>query len=54
VRQELHLALVRVCPAQAKTLVGLQFVYSNQFEGDGRGAVFLSGNGPLVKVPQHP
>src|SRR5262249_32903497 len=52
-RGELHLALVTGVPGAGKTLVGLQFVYSNHFEGDHRSAVFLSGNGPLVKVLQH-
>jgi hypothetical protein len=52
-RNELCLAVVTGVPGAGKTLVGLQFVYSNHFEGDGRTAVFLSGNGPLVKVLQH-
>ena len=50
-----HLALVTGVPGAGKTLVGLQFVYDNHF-GDKdaqRTAVFLSGNGPLVKVLQH-
>jgi hypothetical protein len=46
-RRELHLALVTGVPGAGKTLVGLQFVYSRD------SAVFLSGNGPLVKVLQH-
>lgn len=51
---ERHLALVTGVPGAGKTLVGLQFVYSNHFEQDSkRAAVFLSGNGPLVKVLQH-
>lgn len=50
-----HLALVTGVPGAGKTLVGLQFVYatrndSSETEND---AVFLSGNGPLVKVLQH-
>ncbi|GHO78438.1 hypothetical protein KSD_62090 [Ktedonobacter sp. SOSP1-85] len=52
---EHHLALVTGVPGAGKTLVGLQFVYENHF-GDSeskRTAVFLSGNGPLVKVLQH-
>jgi hypothetical protein len=52
-RQERHLALVTGVPGAGKTLVGLQFVYSSHFEGASRTAVFLSGNGPLVKVLQH-
>lgn len=50
-----HLALVTGVPGAGKTLVGLQFVYLTQFsEGDAeRNGVFLSGNGPLVKVLQH-
>ncbi len=53
--QELHLALVTGVPGSGKTLVGLQFVYDNYFGGTGseRSAVFLSGNGPLVKVLQY-
>jgi DUF2075 family protein len=51
----LHLALVTGVPGAGKTLVGLQFVYENHFhqtEGE-RAAVFLSGNGPLVRVLQY-
>ncbi len=53
--QELHLALVTGVPGAGKTLVGLQFVYASRFAASegGRPAVFLSGNGPLVKVLQH-
>lgn len=49
---EHHLALVTGVPGSGKTLVGLQFVYQNHFgdTGSRRTAVFLSGNGPLVKV----
>jgi DUF2075 family protein len=49
---ERHLALVTGVPGSGKTLVGLQFVYQNHFGDAGakRTAVFLSGNGPLVKV----
>lgn len=52
---EMHLALVTGVPGAGKTLVGLQFVYTNYFndKDDHRSAVFLSGNGPLVKVLQH-
>ncbi|MHB8996165.1 MAG: DUF2075 domain-containing protein [Armatimonadota bacterium] len=52
---ERHIALVTGVPGAGKTLVGLQFVYTNHFgdEGSSRTAVFLSGNGPLVKVLQH-
>ena len=50
----LHLALVAGVPGAGKTLVGLQFVYDTHFGGsDAQDAVFLSGNGPLVKVLQH-
>jgi hypothetical protein len=51
----LHLALVTGVPGAGKTLVGLQFVYTHQAsKGSGaRSAVFLSGNGPLIKVLQH-
>lgn len=52
---EHHLALVTGVPGAGKTLVGIQFVYDNYFndQGSHRTAVFLSGNGPLVKVLQH-
>ena len=42
-------------PGAGKTLVGIQLVYENHLdESDIRNnAVFLSGNGPLVKVLQH-
>ena len=52
---ELHLALVTGVPGAGKTLVGIQLVYENHLdESDIRNnAVFLSGNGPLVKVLQH-
>jgi hypothetical protein len=54
-RGELHLALVTGVPGAGKTLVGLQFVYGNHFatQSSEKAAVFLSGNGPLVKVLQH-
>lgn len=50
-----HLALVTGIPGSGKTLVGLQFVHSvvTKNSGTGPGAVFLSGNGPLVSVLQH-
>lgn len=50
-----HLALVTGVPGAGKTLVGLQFVYSTRDnrQSHDRDAVFLSGNGPLVKVLQH-
>jgi hypothetical protein len=49
-----HLALVTGVPGSGKTLVGLQYVYQTHFgHEDEQGAVFLSGNGPLVKVLQH-
>jgi len=52
---ELHLALVTGVPGAGKTLVGIQLVYENHLEGSDiqNAAVFLSGNGPLVKVLQH-
>lgn len=51
---ESHLVLVTGVPGAGKTLVGLQFVYESHFgETDGQQAVFLSGNGPLVKVLQY-
>jgi len=54
-KHERHLALVTGVPGAGKTLVGLQFVYLTRFSEDDseRPAVFLSGNGPLVKVLQH-
>ena len=54
-RHEHHLALVTGVPGAGKTLVGLQFVYNDHFGDTGahRTSVFLSGNGPLVKVLQH-
>jgi len=47
---ELHLVLLTGVPGSGKTLVGLQFVHEY---GQGLGnqeSVFLSGNGPLVRV----
>lgn len=49
----MHLALVAGVPGAGKTLVGLRFVYETHMDEDGQDAVFLSGNGPLVKVLQH-
>lgn len=49
-----HLALITGVPGAGKTLVGLQYVYQSHFGGNQEpGAVFLSGNGPLVKVLQY-
>ncbi|WMW22752.1 DUF2075 domain-containing protein [Methanolobus mangrovi] len=49
-----HLALVTGVPGSGKTLVGLQVVYnSHNFDENKQNAVFLSGNGPLVKVLQY-
>jgi hypothetical protein len=50
-----HIALVTGVPGAGKTLVGLQFVYSDHFndQGSSRTSIFLSGNSPLVKVLQH-
>lgn len=52
---ESHLVLVTGVPGAGKTLVGLQFVYETHFgeNSEQQRAVFLSGNGPLVKVLQH-
>ena len=50
---EKHLALVTGVPGSGKTLVGLQLVYKLQDNDDVPVGVFLSGNGPLVKVLQH-
>lgn len=52
---ERHLALITGVPGAGKTLVGLQFVYSQHGaeQSSSKKAVFLSGNGPLVKVLQH-
>ena len=52
---ELHLAFVTGVPGAGKTLVGIQLVYSSIFSQstNGKDAIFLSGNGPLVKVLQH-
>lgn len=50
---EKHLALVTGVPGSGKTLVGLQLVYQLQKDDKKPVAVFLSGNGPLVKVLQH-
>jgi len=50
----MHLALVSGVPGAGKTLVGLRFVYETHFGTTAsQEAVFLSGNGPLVKVLQH-
>jgi DUF2075 family protein len=52
---ELHLAFVTGVPGSGKTLVGIQLVYENHLDDSDikNNAVFLSGNGPLVKVLQH-
>jgi hypothetical protein len=52
---EMHLVLITGVPGAGKTLVGLQFVYQTIFgeSASNRPALFLSGNGPLVKVLQH-
>ena len=54
-KNELHLALVTGVPGAGKTLVGIQLVYENHLDDSEikNNAVFLSGNGPLVKVLQH-
>jgi hypothetical protein len=53
--EESHLVLITGVPGAGKTLVGLQFVYESHFgePETEQHAVFLSGNGPLVKVLQH-
>jgi hypothetical protein len=53
--KEHHLALITGVPGAGKTLAGLQFVYEYSDETGSAipDAVFLSGNGPLVKVLQH-
>jgi DUF2075 family protein len=52
---ERHLVLVTGVPGAGKTLLGLQFVYHDHFNSgeDKTNSIFLSGNGPLVKVLQH-
>ncbi len=52
---ERHISFVTGVPGAGKTLVGLQFVHTTRLtnEDGERPAVFLSGNGPLVKVLQH-
>lgn len=52
---ELHLAFVTGVPGAGKTLVGIQLVYENHLDESDikNNAVFLSGNGPLVKVLQY-
>jgi hypothetical protein len=52
-KNERHLALIMGVPGAGKTLVGLQFVYEYEQRFRKREAVFLSGNGPLVKVLQY-
>jgi len=47
-----HLALITGVPGAGKTLVGLQFVHEIDMVDNRQKAVFLSGNGPLVKVLQ--
>jgi len=57
-----HLVLLTGVPGSGKTLAGLQFVHDRSLEdlivrAEGRAtgapAVFLSGNGPLVRVLRH-
>jgi Uncharacterized conserved protein (DUF2075) len=57
-----HLVLLTGVPGAGKTLVGLQFVHHGGLDDlavraadrpRGASAVFLSGNGPLVRVLQH-
>lgn len=46
------LALVTGVPGAGKTLLGLQFTYDNYRSDNSVHSVYLSGNGPLVKVLQ--
>ena len=46
------LALVTGVPGAGKTLLGLQFTYDNYGSDSKINSVYLSGNGPLVKVLQ--
>ncbi len=53
-QKERHLVLITGVPGAGKTLVGLQFVYQNSLQEDGkRNAAFLSGNAPLISVLQY-
>ncbi|WP_111709154.1 DNA/RNA helicase domain-containing protein [Lutibacter citreus] len=47
-----NLALITGVPGAGKTLVGLQFVFEKYVQNKIQTGVFLSGNGPLVKVLQ--
>ncbi|MGG2093486.1 DNA/RNA helicase domain-containing protein [Bacillus sp. S13(2024)] len=52
--KERHLILITGVPGAGKTLVGLQFSYEYGANETGiQQAIFLSGNGPLVKVLQY-
>ncbi|PWD98782.1 DNA/RNA helicase domain-containing protein [Marinilabilia rubra] len=51
--QNHHLALITGVPGAGKTLVGLQYVFETTQHKEGQDAVFLSGNGPLVRVLQN-
>ncbi|MBI4177975.1 DUF2075 domain-containing protein [bacterium] len=50
-KSEKHLVLISGRPGSGKTLLGLQFVHGYGARADRRG-VFLSGNGPLIRVLQ--
>jgi DUF2075 family protein len=53
-QQEKHLVLITGVPGTGKTLVGLQFVYQNSLQEEGKkNAAFLSGNAPLIGVLQY-
>ncbi|MBW4420527.1 MAG: DUF2075 domain-containing protein [Myxacorys californica WJT36-NPBG1] len=53
-KKERHLVLITGVPGAGKTLVGLQFVYQNPLQIDGkRSAIFLTGNAPLLTVLQY-
>jgi hypothetical protein len=54
-RNERHLVLITGVPGAGKTLLGLQLVHSSHLVDTGhqRLGIFLSGNGPLVKVLQY-
>lgn len=51
--KEHHLVLIKGVPGAGKTFVGLQFTFENALCNSVQNAIFLSGNGPLVKILQH-
>ncbi|WP_169911107.1 DNA/RNA helicase domain-containing protein [Evansella clarkii] len=53
-KNERNLVLITGVPGAGKTLVGLQFSHEyGREESENQKAIFLSGNGPLVKVLQY-